>query len=86
MGVHILGRGLAPEKVAELVNIIRRNFLYQTPRPREDNPNHVQIYMLGKDWARMLVLAEEHGGWTLPQDVIEAIQAGEPEDDDETEN
>lgn len=71
--VHIIGQKLSNQQVAELVDILRRNFMYQSPKPRPENPDQCSLFMIGNDWMRMLELCQEHGGWELPSDAVKAL-------------
>lgn len=64
------GKGLSRRERRELVELLRRNLMYQTPRPvfaspDEDEPKWVQVRMLTHQHQRVLWLLDKAGGWTL---------------------
>lgn len=82
---------LTQKQQHELVDTLRRNFLYQTPEllnPQGDGKEFVRLKMHAGCWQRMMDLIEEAGGWDLdPKDrheilsrhveaFAEALQAG----------
>lgn len=63
--------GLSRKKNRELVDLLRRNLLYQTPRPffasaDDAVPVHVEVRMKPHHHERIIALIAEAGGWTLP--------------------
>lgn len=70
--VHLnFGNGLNRKEYRELANLLRKNMLYQTPRPvfadeEDDEPTWVDLRFVFKHQQRILQLLHKHGGWTLP--------------------
>ena len=61
------------EKTRELVDLLRKSFLYQLPRPvfvsaDADDPTHLIVRMKHTGYERMMDLITEAGGWDLPAD------------------
>jgi len=68
--------GLTRDERRELVDILRKNFLYQTPAaawPKDDpepdprNPSFLVLRMLPGHWEQMMRLISKAGGWTMPE-------------------
>lgn len=76
--------GLTREQVNELVDILRRNFLYQEP---EIHGELAYNRMIGTHWMRMIELLHVHGGWELPKEealkIAKAKQDGEQNQDEQ---
>lgn len=68
--------GLTRDERRELVDILRKNFLYQTPtaawpnsdpNPDPRNPAFLILRMLPGHWEQMMRLINKAGGWTMPE-------------------
>ena len=62
--------GLGRNKINALVDVLRRNFLYQTAKPifasdEDEMPQHVILMMKPQAYISMMQLITEHGGWDL---------------------
>lgn len=79
MAVHLLGQALTQDELAELVDILRKNFLYQTPMPVPEK-GRLLLAMVPGQWSRMIELIEKHGGWKLPKEAVEALLKEQAED------
>lgn len=75
--------GLTKDERNELVDLLRKNFLYQQPiaahpqgvEPDPQNPAFLVVRMLPGHWERMMELIRKAGGWTMPDDsVITEVQ------------
>lgn len=75
--LHILNQPFTREDTAELVDLLRKNFLYQTP---DVNDDEVRVIMIVDHWNRMLELITKHGGWDLPDEVRQALLEQEAQD------
>lgn len=76
---------LSKEETIELVDVLRRNFLYQSPmalhrveKPGDQpapgtEPDYVGVRMVPGHWQRMMELISKAGGWTL-QNEKELVQ------------
>lgn len=67
-----IGAGLNRKEYRELANLLRKNMLYQTPRPvfssdEDDRPTWVDLRFVFDHQQRILQLLHKHGGWTLPK-------------------
>jgi hypothetical protein len=82
-GVRLLlnkRKRLANKEVKELVDLLRKNLVYQTPRPlfaalEDEHPTHVEVRMLFQHHQRILELLHKAGGWTLPPDEKAKVMA-----------
>jgi hypothetical protein len=66
-----LNNSLNKREQLELVDLLRKNLLYQTPQPRfanpdDDEPAHVSVRMVFQHYQRVLELCNKAGGWALP--------------------
>ena len=63
------------KQVERLVNTLRRNLLYQTPRTvfAGGAPSHIAVAFLPESYSELMDLIREAGGWTLPPQAKEAI-------------
>lgn len=64
-------KGLNRKERQELVDLLRKNFLYQTPRPifadaGNEHPAWVDMRLLFEHQQRILQLIHKAGGWVLP--------------------
>lgn len=64
-------QGLSRKERQELVDLLRRNLLYQTPRPLfaepgDEHPTWVDVRLVFAHQQRILQLIHRAGGWTLP--------------------
>lgn len=59
-------------EMGELVNELRKSFLYQTPTPLYDGqavePRWLQVKMPVTCYARMMQLIRAAGGWNIPRE------------------
>jgi hypothetical protein len=64
--------GLGRKKIDRLVDLLRMNLLYQTPRvevpPGAVRPIAVHVRLLPGAYAEAMALIREHGGWDLTED------------------
>lgn len=78
--------GLTREERQELVDVLRKNFLYQQPMalhrvekpgdtvPEGTEPDYVGLRMIPGHWQRMMELLNKAGGWTMPDpDAMERV-------------
>lgn len=68
-----LGKGLNRKEYRELVNLLRKNMLYQTPKPvfadqGDEQPTWVDLRFVFAHQQRILQLIHKHGGWVMPPD------------------
>lgn len=75
-----MGSGLNRREYRELVNLLRKNMLYQTPRPvfadsEDEKPTWVDMRFVFDHQQRILQLLHKHGGWTLPKSEKEKLLA-----------
>ena len=66
-------QGLNRKERIELVNLLRKNMLYQTPRPvfadpDAAEPTHVEMRFVFHHQQRILELIHKAGGWVLCQE------------------
>lgn len=71
-------QGLNKKERLELVDLLRKNMLYQTPRPvfadaSDEHPTHVDLRFVFPHQQRILQLLHKAGGWTLPKSEQENI-------------
>lgn len=73
---------LDPAQVDELLDLLRKNFLYQQPRavvrqdaPDDTEPEFLMLRMLPGHWRRMMELIKEAGGWELPPEELQRLEA-----------
>ncbi len=64
-------QGLNRKERQELVDLLRKNFLYQTPRPifadnADEHPVWVDMRLLFGHQQRILALIHKAGGWVMP--------------------
>jgi len=72
------GSGLDRKEYHELANLLRKNMLYQTPKPvfgdnEGDDPVWVDMRFVYRQQQRILELIIKHGGWTLPPDAKKKV-------------
>jgi hypothetical protein len=65
---------LSRKQSQELVDVLRKSFLYQTPvpifaKPEDELPSLVQLKMPRGLFERMITIIRMVGGWTLPPEV-----------------
>lgn len=71
---------LTDEEAQFLVDMLRRNFLYQRiKKVDESSPPRVYLQMFGPDWVTMLHLIDKAGGWDLNPDQRAALQKAHAE-------
>lgn len=78
------GQGLSKPECQELVDLLRKNLLYQTPRPcfadeSDPEPTWVQLKLIHKHYCRILELLHQTGGWVLPVEEQERMRCFESE-------
>lgn len=66
-------QGLNRNERQELVDLLRKNLLYQTPKPvfadpDDEQPTWVDLRMLFNHQQRILQLIHKAGGWVMPPD------------------
>ena len=71
-------KGLTRAERQELVDLLRKNILYQTPRPifadvDDEHPMHVDLRFLFHHQQRILMLLHKAGGWILPPEEKEKL-------------
>lgn len=77
--------GLTKNERQELIDLLRKNFLYQQPAaafskddpaPDLSNPAFLVLRMIPGHWERMLELLHKAGGWVMPdvKPVDEVVQ------------
>lgn len=58
--------GLGRRKIDRLIDLLRMNLLYQTPRVEgDDAPRAIHVRLLPAAYAETMALIREHGGWDL---------------------
>ena len=71
---------LTKDEHDELIDILRKNFLYQQPwtawpkdepEPEAKDPVFVLLKMLPGHWQQMMGLIHKAGGWVMPDEVIQ---------------
>jgi hypothetical protein len=68
-------RGLNKPERWQLINLLRKNFLYQQARPVFENPDdkipaHLILRMLPGDHMAMMQLIHKAGGWSPPKEAL----------------
>lgn len=71
-------QGLNKAERQELVDLLRKNLLYQTPRPvfvnpDDEHPRWVDMRIVFEHQQRILALLHKAGGWVLPKDEQEKL-------------
>jgi hypothetical protein len=71
-------RGLNKKERLELVDLLRKNMVYQTPKPifadvSDEHPTWVEMRFVFVHQQRILELLHKAGGWVLPPDDKQAI-------------
>ena len=66
-------QGLNRKERAELVDLLRKNLIYQTPKPvfrehSDPHPTWVDLRFVFAHHQRILLLLHKAGGWTMPKD------------------
>lgn len=66
-------KGLNRKERDELVDLLRKNLLYQTPKPvfrdnADAHPTWVDLRFVFTHQQRILLLLHKAGGWTMPKD------------------
>jgi len=71
---------LTDEEAQFLVDMLRRNFLYQRiEKVDSTSPPRVRLQMFGPDWVTMLHLCQKAGGWDLSPDQRAQLQKAHAE-------
>ncbi len=64
-----MSEALSSDENLELVDLLRRNLLYQTPRPifsgEDEQPSHVEMRLVFGHQQRILELINKAGGWVM---------------------
>lgn len=73
-----MSKGLVKKERAELVDLLRKNLLYQIPKsifanPDDDHPTHVEVRMVFSHQQRILQLIHKAGGWVMPPEDRQAL-------------
>ena len=62
----------ARDKIATLIDQLRRSLLYQTPQPvfvdpKDEQPNHFLVKLTPRAYATIMDVAGKAGGWSLSE-------------------